>query len=133
MIGENDDDVVDNDVIADELLQAQVRSHGIQKLEVTNQMSTSFRQPVRPMSHGSKGNNKSTSTSSSSSSSSSWYPFKYLFKAMDDRKVAKEKENKAKELANREAARAKDISWPFDFTHIRKVTLDSACETGFQV
>jgi hypothetical protein len=67
------------------------------------------------------------------SSNWSWYPGKYVIARMQERKQAREREEYQREAAVRAASRAKDISWPFDFEHVRRVTLDRRGATGFKV
>jgi hypothetical protein len=67
------------------------------------------------------------------SSNWSWYPGKYVIARMQERKQAREREEYQREAAVRVASRAKDISWPFDFEHVRRVTLDRRGATGFKV
>jgi hypothetical protein len=68
-------------------------------------------------------------------SSGGWYPFKYVFERLAERKLARQQEEAERAAAGRAALRAQDISWPFDFTHVRRVTIDRKGDsvTGFKV
>lgn len=64
-----------------------------------------------------------------------WYPGKYILNRMNERKAVQEARRIEREAAERAAMRAKEISWPFDFTHVRRVTIDKKGEspTGLKV